>query len=68
MKFRRLLLPERVDQSHPARGAWIEIASNGRTRLSVYASHPARGAWIEIGVRVGHRGVACVAPRKGCVD
>ena len=34
-------------ESHPARGAWIEIAGT----LKVYTpvvSHPARGAWIEI--------------------
>ena len=34
-------------QSHPARGAWIEI---GKTELEAAStgSHPARGAWIEI--------------------
>ena len=33
--------------SHPARGAWIEIAS-GDLYLFDYMSHPARGAWIEM--------------------
>ena len=33
--------------SHPARGAWIEIAVL-RFSFPVLRSHPARGAWIEI--------------------
>ena len=33
--------------SHPARGAWIEMAFSARN-LSIVLSHPARGAWIEI--------------------
>ena len=34
--------------SHPARGAWIEIAAFGRASYRSATSHPARGAWIEI--------------------
>ena len=34
-------------ESHPARGAWIEIVRNGAI-VDQYSSHPARGAWIEI--------------------
>ena len=34
-------------QSHPARGAWIEINQLTCT-LDSSGSHPARGAWIEI--------------------
>ena len=53
--------------SHPARGAWIEIAFVLK-KLVFNKSHPARGAWIEIlcveNVVVGGK----VAPRKGCVD
>ena len=35
-------------ESHPVRGAWIEIA-DGRLQTRTYEkSHPVRGAWIEI--------------------
>ena len=34
-------------KSHPARGAWIEIAPDVLVNASG-ESHPARGAWIEI--------------------
>ena len=34
-------------RSHPARGAWIEIAERGNESAAA-KSHPARGAWIEI--------------------
>ena len=34
-------------QSHPSRGAWIEICFGGRAVLNLW-SHPVRGAWIEI--------------------
>ena len=34
--------------SHPARGAWIEIAIPKNPVPSLLSSHPARGAWIEI--------------------
>ena len=34
-------------QSHPARGAWIEIQIS-RPKPYKKKSHPARGAWIEI--------------------
>ena len=33
--------------SHPARGAWIEMATSADMG-AVVTSHPARGAWIEI--------------------
>ena len=47
LKYQRLNELGRKNESHPARGAWIEIfdvhaADNTR------GSHPARGAWIEI--------------------
>ena len=42
----------RQNVSHPARGAWIEIAEVRRPRLWPGPSHPARGAWIEIVVRL----------------
>ena len=43
----------RRHESHPSRGAWIEIP---RTALTPYptSSHPSRGAWIEIN-RPGRR-------------
>ena len=34
-------------ESHPARGAWIEITGS-RKAIRMSPSHPARGAWIEI--------------------
>ena len=34
-------------ESHPARGAWIEIPRN-QFFVPFQWSHPARGAWIEI--------------------
>ena len=34
-------------QSHPVRGAWIEIKTSRRP-ASFVKSHPVRGAWIEI--------------------
>ena len=53
--------------SHPARGAWIEIARFG---LFIHrtASHPARGAWIEMLPPIFQTLASNVAPRKGCVD
>ena len=37
-----------AEESHPARGAWIEIIALVVFLLLVFLSHPARGAWIEI--------------------
>ena len=54
-------------QSHPARGAWIEIQLRV-IRLFWKQSHPARGAWIEICYERGDVVVGKVAPREGCVD
>ena len=34
--------------SHPARGAWIEIAPSPPSRTQCRRSRPTRGAWIEI--------------------
>ena len=47
MKFYLSSLDHMVKESHPARGAWIEIVilSNSCEKMQ---SHPARGAWIEI--------------------
>ena len=36
-----------IKESHPARGAWIEIRRR-RPRQRGNGSHPARGAWIEM--------------------
>ena len=71
-------------QSHPARGAWIEISSLVSVTACCMSSHPVRGAWIEIrclwsvffGMVRGLKSVrfsmyispCVVAPRKGCVD
>ena len=54
--------------SHPARGAWIEMAA---LDVGVYVrlvSHPARGAWIEISLPRHSLDSDRVAPRTGCVD
>ena len=36
-----------IIESHPARGAWIEIKSSEKAG-EMFKSHPARGAWIEM--------------------
>ena len=35
-------------QSHPVRGAWIEIITLWYIEVDHLMSHPVRGAWIEI--------------------
>ena len=35
-------------ESHPTRGAWIEIILLAVVSLVGFVSHPTRGAWIEI--------------------
>ena len=37
--------------SPPSRGAWIEIAVDWLTKITLFKSPPSRGAWIEIQVR-----------------
>ena len=54
-------------QSHPVRGAWIEI-SNTSNNTELYQSHPVRGAWIEIISNAAIWSSVTVAPREGCVD
>lgn len=57
-----------IKQSHPVRGAWIEIVpglSQGRTGTP---SHPVRGVWIEIGQMKYITAFPVVTPRMGCVD
>ena len=34
-------------ESHPVRGAWIEMLPEAGTLTTIW-SHPVRGAWIEI--------------------
>ena len=36
-----------MGESHPSRGAWIEILTSSRAGHP-FVSHPSRGAWIEI--------------------
>ena len=55
-------------ESHPARGAWIEIKTKADQRIYKKKSHPARGAWIEILFQSYSWLLSSVAPRKGCVD
>ena len=47
LKFELQKLTRHHAGSHPARGAWIEIATS-ETESTAGRSHPARGAWIEI--------------------
>ena len=48
MKYLRHVIVAGVRQSHPARGAWIEILFPPILVTNLLMSHPARGAWIEI--------------------
>ena len=47
LKYALTLAAMRRAQSHPSRGAWIEIAQRAR-QSQTKRSHPSRGAWIEI--------------------
>ena len=47
LKYLRAALYRRRVESHPARGAWIEIPAHAPA-VALDGSHPARGAWIEI--------------------
>ena len=47
MKLSRSTGRTGTETSHPARGAWIEIAPAWEVVRRV-ESHPARGAWIEM--------------------
>ena len=47
MKFDGIHRPRHVVESHPVRGAWIEIFFDERV-YNVFGSHPVRGAWIEM--------------------
>ena len=67
MKSPRWITQACAAQSHPARGAWIEIFE-WEGLPDGLESHPARGAWIEIAHILTHRQYLCVAPREGCVD
>ena len=48
LKFHSDPLKPTRKESHPARGAWIEIIQYAYQGFAKQ-SHPARGAWIEIG-------------------
>ena len=54
-------------ESHPSRGAWIEISTATRSAASS-TSHPSRGAWIEIPDNGNQNQNQNVAPLTGCVD
>ena len=55
-------------QSHPSRGAWIEIGAAVVLVAIIEASHPSRGAWIEIDPNFVYAIGETVAPLAGCVD
>ena len=40
-------------ESHPVRGAWIEIIATASLPTTGQVSHPVRGAWIEIRQEIG---------------
>ena len=54
--------------SLPARGAWIEIASEQAVSCTFRTSLPARGAWIEMDTLMESAEPTAVAPREGSVD
>ena len=41
-------LGQHLAQSHPSRGAWIEMEGDTQYVRGADESHPSRGAWIEI--------------------
>ena len=47
LKYQSVIQYFKFDESHPVRGAWIEIDINVFFE-QVLTSHPVRGAWIEI--------------------
>ncbi len=55
-------------ESHPTRGAWIEIRSMSIECSASNWSHPTQGAWIEIPILFCPCLVILVAPHTGCVD
>ena len=56
-----------MKQSHPSRGAWIEMLYMLDTN-PLKQSHPSRGAWIEMESEKHPQEVRQVAPFTGCVD
>ena len=64
MKF---IAPKReltIDESHPARGAWIEMPRLMAARVPLM-SHPARGAWIEMALRLSLPSTLTSHPARG---
>ena len=62
-------LDKSQEESHPSRGAWIEIGAGRGRPVGALPSHPSRGAWIEIDPGHGPGNVnGSVAPLAGCVD
>ena len=57
-----------LPESHPSRGAWIEIKTKASRNHGISGSHPSRGAWIEMPIPRRHPGNPTVAPLTGCVD
>ena len=68
MKFSRYVGWGGLAESHPTRGAWIEISDDPAQLESFSMSHPTRGAWIEIASLVDVLYRCPVAPHTGCVD
>ena len=68
MKCSRLDIPVGEPESHPTRGAWIEILCDVSKLDTKEGSHPTRGAWIEIESFGSVKNAVAVAPHTGCVD
>ena len=52
-------------QSHPTRGAWIEISRISRPGAQRKESHPTRGAWIEMERKAGEEKGRGSHPTRG---
>ena len=67
MKFQLASTSMVMAASPPSRGAWIEIESVARLRIS-RGWPPSRGAWIEIRFLSAKGSSVSVAPLAGGVD
>ncbi len=55
-------------QSHPVRGAWIEIVQSGINRYLDRSRTPSGVRGLKLLVRICDENKVSVAPRQGCVD
>ena len=64
MKHKEAYHPFDGDESHPARGAWIETRCHFQEKRNTL-SHPARGAWIETMKMIHARNSHTSHPARG---